>query len=120
MLRAVKRASSASSTSSAFHTAVAPTGTDTYTALQTMATWWNPSVSAASDEGELYGVPFIDTPAASSSTTVTDDAALGRPTGTRLRVVESRPEQRGSAPFAPAHEPTSSKERETPGALQAG
>ena len=112
MLATVKRASSAASTSSAFHTAVAPTGTETYTALQTMATWRNPSASTAAEEGDLYGVPFIDTLAASSSDTVTDDASMRRSTGTRLRVVESRPEHTGPAPVDPAHELASGKGRE--------
>ncbi|AXE84019.1 hypothetical protein [Streptomyces sp. Go-475] len=111
MLRAVKRASSASGTSSAFHTAVARTGTDTYTALQTMVTWRNPSVSIAAEEGDLYGVPFIDTPAASPSGTRTDDADLRRSTGIRLRVVESGPEKTG-APIAPAHAPARGEEQE--------
>ncbi|MFJ8636962.1 hypothetical protein [Streptomyces sp. NPDC093568] len=112
MLAAVKRASSSSGASSAFHTALAATGTDMYTALRTMATWRNPSVSTVAEEEDLYGLPFIDTPAASPSDTATDDASPRRSAGARLRVVESGPEQTGPTPVAPAHESASGKDRE--------
>ncbi|MFD3844834.1 hypothetical protein ACFWVB_02960 [Streptomyces microflavus] len=104
MLRAVKRASSASGTSSAFHTAVAPTGTDTYTALQAMVTWRNPSASTTAKEGDLYGIPFIDTPANSPSDAVPDGTDLHRPTNIRLRLVESSPQKWGPTPIAPNHQ----------------